>query len=272
MEIAFVKLTANGNDFVVIDEYQRTIIPDEMKGQFAALFCDRHFGIGADGILFLSRSEQADLRMRLFQPDASEAEMCGNGIRCFAKYALDAGYVQGDFMVETLAGIIRVTPDYADDLFSASITMPSPRFDRKEIPATGLGEYHEKIEGFDVYAVTVGVPHAIIIVPDADAVALARIGPVIRHHETFPNGANVDIVQVIDRKNIRIRTFERGVEGETLSCGTGAAASAVIAHRLDLVGEQVEVETNGGPLSIFMGDEVRADGPATTVFSGLIEF
>jgi diaminopimelate epimerase len=156
MEIIFVKLTANGNDFVMIDEYEHVIIPDEMKGRFAALFCDRHFGIGADGILFLSKSEQADLRMRLFQPDESEAEMCGNGIRCFAKYAVDAGCVSEDFTVETPAGIIRVTPDYADDLFSASIIMPTPRFDRKEIPATGLGEYLEKIEGFDVYAVAPG--------------------------------------------------------------------------------------------------------------------
>jgi diaminopimelate epimerase len=198
--------------------------------------------------------------------------MCGNGIRCFAKYAVDTGYVSGDFTVGTLAGIIRVTPDYADDLFSASIIMPTSRFDRKEIPATGLGEYHEKIEGFDVYAVTVGVPHAIVIVPDISAVDLARVGPIIRHHESFPNGANVDLVQVIDTNNIRIRTFERGVEGETLSCGTGAAASAVMAHRLGLVGEQVEVETNGGPLSILIGNEVRSDGPANTVFRGLIEF
>lgn len=272
MEITFVKLTANGNDFVMIDEYREPVIPDEMKGRFAALFCDRHFGIGADGILFLSASEKAPLRMRLFQPDESEAEMCGNGIRCFAKYAVDTGYVKGEFSVETLAGIIRVTVDYTNDLFSASIIMPTPLLDRKDIPATGSGEYHESIEGFEVYAVTVGVPHAIVIVPDAGAVDLAKVGPIIRNHSSFPNGANVDIVQVIDQKNIRIRTFERGVEGETLSCGTGAAASAVIAHHLGLVGNQVEVETNGGPLSIVIGNEIRADGPATTVFSGSITF
>lgn len=272
MKLPFVKMDANGNDFVVIDEYERTIIEDDTKGQFAVLFCDRHFGIGADGILFLSKSEKADLRMRLFQPDASEAEMCGNGIRCFTKYAVDSGYVKGNFMVETLAGIIAVTPDYSDDLFSASIVMPIPKFNREDVPATGEGEYHEKIEGFDVYAVSIGVPHAVIIVPDVDSIDVGAIGPVIRHHQTFPKGANVDFVQRIDDNNLKIRTFERGIEHETLSCGTGATAAAVIAHKLGLVKEQVEVATPGGPISLSIGDEVRMDGPAETVFSGEINF
>jgi diaminopimelate epimerase len=272
MKLPFMKMDANGNDFVVIDEYKQTIITDDMKGQFAALFCDRHFGIGADGVLFLSRSEKADLRMRLFQPDASEAEMCGNGIRCFAKYAVDAGYAKENFRVETLAGIIGVTPDYSDDLFSASIVMPSPKFDRKDIPATGEGEYKERIEGLEVYAVNIGVPHAVVFVPDLDSVNVVSIGPIIRYHQTFPKGANVDFVQRVDENNLKIRTFERGIEGETLSCGTGATAAAVIAHKIGMAGTQVEVETTGGPITISIGDEVKMDGPAETVFIGEIDF
>ena len=151
-------MQGNGNDFILIDEYEHPVIPDEMKAQFAGLYCDRRYGIGGDGVLYLSRSSQADLHMRLFQPDESEAEMCGNGIRCFVKYAFDAGYVGTACLVETLAGIIRVEMAYSEDTFMATIDMPDPRFDRKEIPATGDGEYRESIAGHEVYAVNTGYP------------------------------------------------------------------------------------------------------------------
>ena len=116
MEITFEKMHGNGNDFILIDEYGKTIIPDEMKSRFALLYCDRRFGIGGDGVLYLSRSGSADLRMRVFQPDESEAPMCGNGIRCFVKHAFDAGYVEKTCTIETLAGIIHVEMEYVDDL------------------------------------------------------------------------------------------------------------------------------------------------------------
>ncbi len=271
MEIPFAKLHGNGNDFIVIDEYHKSIIPDDMKGQFAASYCDRRFGVGADGVIYLSKSAKYDLRMRLIQPDESEAEMCGNGIRCLAKYASDAGYVKASCTIETMAGPIIVTIDAGED-FLATVTLTDPLFDRKDIPATGSGEYREHIGDYDVYAVNTGVPHAVILVETVDAVDVAAAAPPIRHHPTFPKGANVNFVERTGENSIRIRTFERGVEDETLSCGTGATAAAAVVHRLGLAGDTVEVETAGGPLTIFLKHGAKMQGPAMTVFTGIIPF
>lgn len=272
MEIPFAKLHGNGNDFIVIDEYHKIVIPDDMKGQFAASYCDRRFGIGADGVIFLSKAERNDLRMRIFQPDMSEAEMCGNGIRCLAKFASDAGYVKGSCSVDTPAGPVNVTMEVRDEDFFATVTMTPPLFDRKDIPATGEGEYKEHIGDYDVYAVNTGVPHAVIFVNKVDDVDVAAAAPAIRHHASFPTGANVNFVERTGENSIRIRTFERGVEDETLSCGTGATAAAAVAHKLGYTGDAVEVETPGGPLTIFLQGGARMQGPATTVFTGVISF
>jgi diaminopimelate epimerase len=272
MEIQFTKMHGNGNDFILIDEYEKVVIPDEMKGQFAALYCDRRSGIGADGVLFLSKSAKGNLKMRIFQPDESEAEMCGNGIRCLAKYAFDHKYAKESCMVETLAGEVGVAMGYKEDEFSATITLPAPKFDRKDIPATGGGEYKEKIGGYEVYAVNTGVPHAVILVDAVESVDIAAVAPAIRHHASFPQGANVNFVQRGTNDSITIRTFERGVEEETSSCGTGAVAAAAIVHKLGFVGTTVHVETNGGPLTISLADGVKMEGPAVTVFSGSIPF
>jgi diaminopimelate epimerase len=271
MDLPFEKLHGNGNDFVLIDEYAKVIVPEAMKPEFARLYCDRRFGIGGDGVLFLSKGERGDLRMRLVQPDGSEAEMCGNGVRCVAKYAVDRGYAGEAFVVETGAGPVPVEAGYdEDDAFEATISMPDPAFDRSGVPAFGEGEYLEEVDGLEVRAVNTGVPHAVVFVEDLDATDLEAVAPAIRHHPSFPEGANVNFVQVTGPGAIRVRTFERGVEGETLSCGTGATASAAIAHRLGLVGEPVEVETEGGPLTIGLGRETTMTGPAETVFSGVI--
>ncbi|MDD1673419.1 MAG: diaminopimelate epimerase [Methanomicrobiales archaeon] len=270
MDILFTKLQGNGNDFILIDEFGSAVIPDDMKGEFASLYCDRRFGIGGDGVLYLSASDKADLKMRLFQPDQSEAEMCGNGIRCFVRYAVDAGYVRESCKVETPAGIISVRMEYRENIFMAAVDMPTPRFNRSDIPATGEAEYLETISGLEVRAVNIGVPHAVIRVDDVEKVDIARLGPFIRHHETFPKGANVDFVQLIGDNALRIRTFERGVEDETLSCGTGATAAAVILHRLGMVGETVQVETTGGSLIIYLKDNAVLEGPAESIFVGAI--
>jgi len=272
MEIPFAKLHGNGNDFIVIDEYEKVVIPDDMKAQFAALYCDRHYGIGADGVIYLMKSAKSDCRMRLFQPDESEAEMCGNGIRCLAKFASDARYVKESCAVETLAGPVTVAMEDTEDGFFATVTMTPPLFDRKDIPATGTGEYQERIGDYDVYAVNTGVPHAVILVNAVDAIDVAAVAPAIRRHPTFLKGANVNFVEKSGENSIRIRTFERGVEDETLSCGTGATASAAVVHKLGLAGETVEIETRGGPLTIYLKDGVRMRGPASTVFSGVISF
>jgi diaminopimelate epimerase len=272
MEIPFAKLHGNGNDFIVIDEYRKVIIPDEMKGQFAALYCDRRFGIGADGVIFLMKSETSDCRMRILRPDGSEAEMCGNGIRCLAKAASDAGYVKASCSVETMAGPIGVAMENTEDGFSATVTMTPPQFDRRDIPATGTGDYKEHIGDYDVYAVNTGVPHAVIVVAAVDAVDVAAVAPAIRRHPSFPKGANVNFVEKTGENSIRIRTFERGVEDETLSCGTGATAAAAVCRKLGLVGDTVEVETRGGPLTIYLKDGAKMQGPAATVFTGVISF
>jgi diaminopimelate epimerase len=273
VEIEFTKLQGNGNDFILIDEYEKVVIPDPMKGEFAASFCDRHFGIGADGVLYLSKAAATgDLRMRLFQPDQSEAEMCGNGVRCFAKYAYDHTLIGKKSVIETKAGLMPVEMDYSDEDFMTKVLMPEPKFERSDIPATGSGDYKEHIGDYDVFAVNTGVPHAVIFVQSVEAIDISSVAPVIRHHATFPNGANVNFVQKTGTDEIRIRTFERGVEDETLSCGTGATASAVIAHKLGVTGETVHVGTEGGPLNIYLGKETFMEGPASTVFTGTIIF
>ncbi|MDO9550577.1 MAG: diaminopimelate epimerase [Methanoregula sp.] len=272
MEIPFTKLQGNGNDFVLIDEYEKTIIPDDMKARFAATYCDRRFGIGADGILYLMKSADGNLRMRILQPDESEAEMCGNGIRCLAKYAFDAGYAKGTCTIDTMAGPVGVEMAYRDETFVATISMPTPKFGRPDIPAKGDGEYKEHIGVFDVYAANTGVPHAVVMVDDLESVNIEALAPPIRHHASFTKGVNVNFVQKTGEDSIKIRTFERGVEGETLSCGTGATASVAVVHHLGLMGETVKVETEGGPLVIYLQDGAKMEGPAETVFSGLIRF
>ena len=174
--------------------------------------------------------------------------------------------------METPAGSIGVAMDTADDGFSATVTMTPPQFDRKDIPATGNGEYKEHIGDYDVYAVNTGVPHAVIIVDAVDAIDVAAVAPAIRRHPSFPKGANVNFVEKTGENSIRIRTFERGVEDETLSCGTGATASAAVMHRLGLTGDVVEVETRGGPLTIYLKGGAKMQGPAVTVFTGVISF
>jgi len=264
---SFTKLHGNGNDFVLVDETAQELVPEAAKGSFAVKCCRRSFGIGADGILFLTSSFRAALGMRLFQPDGSEAEMCGNGIRCLAKYAWDMGYVGQGFDVETLAGIIPVQVQEREDGFWARVDMGVPRFDRPSIPAVGKGDLlNENLDGMAASAVNTGVPHAVIFVDSLD-LPIEEIARPIRHHSIFPEGANVNFVKVGDP--IQVRTFERGVEGETFSCGTGAVASACVARRQGLVEGEVLVQTRGGPLIVsFVGDRAFMEGPAVTVYTG----
>lgn len=273
MDITFTKLHGNGNDFIVIDEWDHVVIPDEMKGQFASCYCDRHFGIGADGVIYLLKSTSCDLKMLLMRPDGNEADQCSNAICCLAKYAYDAGYVKESCTAETRAGTVGISMGYRDGDFFATITMPSPLFDRKDIPATGgKGDYHAKIAGYEVHALNIGDPHAIVFVDAVDTVDLGKVAPKIGHHRSFPEGAHVTIVEKIGTDSIRIRTFERGLEDEVISCGAGATASAVMANRLGMTGDVVHVETEGGPLIISTRDPVTMEGPATTVFTGTIAY
>lgn len=265
--LTFTKLHGNGNDFILVDEMARPLVAEKDKKRFAIACCHRHYGIGSDGILFLSGSIRADLGMRLIQPDGSEAEMCGNGIRCLAKYAWDRGYVGEQFDVETLAGIIPVQVREGEGSFWAKVNMGQPRFDRPSIPACGSGELlEERMGDYAVSAVNTGVPHAVVIVDDLD-LDIMMLAPSIRHSSLFLEGANVNFVKL--GRSLEIRTYERGVEGETLSCGTGSVAAASVARRLGLAGDEVVVQTRGGPLIIsFEGQTAFMEGPAVTVFSG----
>lgn len=271
MDLPFVKLHGNGNDFVLIDEWDGLKVPEEMKGEFASVYCDRRMGIGGDGVIFLGKTPEGNAAMRLFQPDQSEAEMCGNGIRCLARYAFDMGYIKEQATIQTVAGMIDVVSGYDEDGdFLADVTMTMPRFDAPSIPAKGEGDFLEFINGYEVYAANTGVPHAVIFVRDLDALDICQIAPSIRNSQFFPKGANVNFVEVTGPASIKVRTFERGVEWETLSCGTGATASAAVAHHLGKTGEVVEVETQGGPLTITLSSGARMKGPADVVFTGML--
>ncbi len=267
--IHFTKLHGNGNDFILVDEYKKEIIPANEKSSFAAKYCDRRFGIGGDGVLYLGNSDKADLRMHIFNSDGTEAEMCGNGIRCLVKYALDEGYIGETAKVETLAGVLSISSRTEEKTW-ITVNMGKPRFEREKIPAKGTGEFLlVKMHGYDVSAVNTGVPHAVIFVDSLDGLIAAA--PRIRHDPVFPKGTNVNFAVVNSRDEITIRTYERGVEAETLSCGTGTVACAAVAHRLGKTSDKVKVNTKGGELRITLTDEeALMEGQAERVFEGSI--
>ncbi len=268
--IHFTKLHGNGNDFILIDEYKKEIIPANAKASFAARYCDRRFGIGGDGVLYLARSDKADLRMRIFNSDGSEAEMCGNGIRCLVKYALDEKYIGRTAKVETLAGVLSISSRINGKTW-ITVNMGKSSFEREKIPAKGTGEFLlVKMHGYDVSAVNTGVPHAVIFVDSLEG--LIETAPEIRYDPVFPKGTNVNFAVVNSRDELTIRTYERGVEAETLSCGTGTVACAAVAQRLGKTGETVKVNTRGGELRITLTDEAAfMEGQAESVFEGNIQ-
>ena len=268
----FTKLHGNGNDFILIDEYNEKIIEDNKKAAFALKYCDRRFGIGADGVLFLERSDIADIKMQIFNSDGTQAEMCGNGVRCLSKYALDKGYIQDKARVETLAGVLPISLRREDKTW-ISVNMGKPQFQRTQIPAKGAGEFlNIALHGYEVSAVNTGVPHAVIFVDSLDDPKFLSIAPKIRSDPIFPKGTNVNFVHVNSRKELTIRTYERGVEGETLSCGTGSVACATVAYRLGKTGNSVKVNTKGGELRITIDDDTAyMEGTAEQVFEGRIE-
>ena len=263
----FTKAHGNGNDFIVVDEWDGDCVDD--PSDFAETYCDRRFGIGGDGVLFLRQPEDAtnDMRMVLIQPDGGEAEMCGNGARCLVRYAVEDGYAQEGEKVrlETLAGV-RESVCEGDEV---RVEMGVPSFEADDVPAR-REVVEEVVEGFEVTAVNTGVPHAVTFVEELDGVNVEETAPPVRNADVFPEGANVNFVER-DDDAFRVRTYERGVEAETLSCGTGAVAVAAVARRLgETDEEEVRIETRGGPLTITF-DETGAAymrGPAVLVYEG----
>lgn len=251
----FVKSHGIGNDFVILDDTCGFEI-----SSLARLLCDRHFGVGSDGLLIYENSSIADFRMRMFNPDGSEAEMCGNGIRCITLYAYKKN-PKRHFKVETKAGIIdcEVT---STDPFRVRVNMGKPRDIR----------YHSiYIDGitFNLTLISMGNPHAVNFVEDVGKVPLKEWGPKIENHPDFPNRTNVEFVQVVDKGHINVRVWERGA-GETLACGSGACAVTVASIVNNYTDRNVEVTLPGGKLYIEWDREngIFMEGPAEEVFTG----
>ncbi len=238
--LSFVKMSGTGNDFIMIDNMNLGLKTD--LSRLALRLCHRRFGIGADGIILIEPSDEADFTMRIFNSDGSEAEMCGNGSRCAARFAAGLGAAGSRMKFKTLAGIIEAELNEG----GAAIKLTDPTGIRHDIPVNIKGiEYMMQF-------INTGVPHAVLFTDDAESVSVKMLGSAIRHHEAFkPSGTNVNFVQVIDKGVIRVRTYERGVEDETFACGTGATASALLSAALKGVSEKpVKVIVPGGELMI----------------------
>lgn len=287
--LPFVKMHGLGNDFVMVDCLSGIPVPEEKLGELSEAFCTQHFGVGGDGLILVLPDEQADYRMRMWNPDGSESEMCGNGIRCFAKYLFDKGLIEaGKVSVATAKGLQHVevlegaTP--GDATISVRVDMDMPRLQRSEIPMSSAeGQFGGSkqqvvnqeldVDGakYNITAVSMGNPHVVIFVDDVENVALKEIGLKIEHHEAFPERTNVHFVQVIGPRKLWMRTWERGA-GDTLACGTGAC-SVVVASALNnkISGDRrALVHLPGGDLDVewASNNHVYMTGPATTVFSG----
>lgn len=272
-KIGFVKMHGLGNDFILIDCLNQDLDKPEVV---AVKFCNRRFGIGADQLLLLYPSEIADFKMRIFNADGSEVEMCGNGIRCFAKYIWDRGLSNKEILeVETLAGIIK--PKKVGEL--VQVDMGIPEFDPEKIPVDVEGKiaFDIKLEVSGWLArlncVSMGNPHAVIFLEEEPKnFAIAKYGPLIENHPIFPKRTNVEFAYVKNPQEVIMRVWERGV-GETLACGTGACATAVAAIYKGLTERKVTIHLLGGDLLIEWAEDghVYMTGPAEEVFEGTIK-
>jgi diaminopimelate epimerase len=284
LNMNFTKVQGAGNDFVLVEASE--VNPD--WSQMATAMCDRHFGIGADGLLILLASKLADFQMRMFNPDGSEAEACGNGLRCLVKYVIEMGLTKSgtqQIAVETIAGIRKAKVYRAEGKPSKiQVSMGEPKFGARDIPVvigskeenlvdiTSMLNHHVSIEGRELFLnfVSMGNPHAIYFWqhPVSDF-PLSQLGPKIEHHKMFPNRVNVEVVKVISRRQIEARVWERGV-GETLACGTGACAAAVAAQLLGYIDNKVDIKLPSSTLEVEWdrGEEVLLSGPAEIVFTG----
>ena len=263
---SFCKMQGTGNDFVVVNclenEFQYSL------PVLAEYLCNRHFGVGADGVIFIYKSEVADFKMRIFNQDGTEAEMCGNGIRCFAKYVFEKNLTdKTEFEIETLAGKKTVKLELENKkVMAVTVNMGAPEFSNLK--------YIIEIEGqeFIVHPISMGNPHAVCFVKNVDEFPVEKIGPILENYKYFPNKTNVEFVEIRDKNTIKIRVWERGV-GETNSCGTGACASTMIAINEKYVSEEVTVELKGGKLEVCYDKEsekISLKGAAEIIFEGAL--
>ena len=288
-EISFVKMHGLGNDFVMLDCIKNPAPEEALLPELAEKMCDRHFGIGGDGLILILEDDEADYRMRMFNPDGSESEMCGNGIRCFGKYLFDEGFVEAKAIsVATMQGLqhieIPAGQKRGASELQVRVDMGAPRLLRSQIPMAmtddngGDGRvinYPIDVEGqtFHITAVSMGNPHVVIFVDDVESVELKELGLPIEHHDLFPARTNVHFVQDMGRGKFWVHHWERGA-GDTLACGTGACASIVAAAlngKLPEDNRKALAHLPGGDLQIewAQSDKVFMTGPATTVYSGV---
>lgn len=277
--LQFSKYHGLGNDFILIDGLHS---PVEIGAQEAIHLCDRHFGIGADGVILVlpAAAPRADCRMRLFNSDGSEGEMCGNGLRCLAQFVWDEGLIRKtEVTVETLAGIKRPRLRVESGcVIEISVEMGQPVWQARDVPTTLVApdaravDVPLEVDGqiWNVTALNTGVPHCVVFAPDVESVDWHHLGPRIEHHSAFPQKTNVMFTQVLARDQLRVRPWERGA-GPTLACGTGACAAAVAAAFTGRTQRDVRVTLPGGTLRIqwdVTSDEMILTGPAERVFVG----
>lgn len=260
----FTKMQGIGNDYVYVNCFEETV---EHPEEVARRVSDRHFGIGSDGLILICPSAVADCRMRMFNEDGSEGAMCGNGIRCVGKYAYDHGIVDRTrITVETLGGIRNLDMQVERGRVTAvQVDMGIPEL-TSALPEKIVVEGRQ----LEFTGISVGNPHAVYVCDEIDSLDLERMGPAFETHQRFPDRVNSEFVQVLDRKHLRMRVWERG-SGETWACGTGATACAVAAMMLGLAEDRVEVQLKGGTLEIYWdreGGHAFMTGPAVEVFQG----
>ena len=272
----FVKMHGLGNDFVFIEDKTGQ---DKDYTALARAMCNRHTGIGADGLIVIVDSRVADVRMRIINSDGSEAEMCGNGIRCFAKYVYDNGIIEKkQFTVETPAGIMEpeITVGADNKAKLITINMGRPSFNRSEIPMEGADGrvLNEDLcvdgENWKITSLLMGVPHTVTYVDDVDTVDIEKIGPLFEKHEAFPKHTNINFAQQMDDRTVKVRTWERGA-GATLACGTGSCSVAVASFLNGRTGREVDIQLPLGTLHIEYREEdgnVYMTGPAAVSFTG----
>ncbi|MBR2743729.1 MAG: diaminopimelate epimerase [Clostridia bacterium] len=278
----FTKMHGLGNDYVYIDATAKTGQKIEDESALALFVSNRHFGVGSDGLILICDSNVADFKMRMFNYDGSEAEMCGNGIRCVGKFVYDKGLTDRDLItVETLAGIKVLKLNVVDGkVESVRVDMGEPILKPSFIPVISNEEIVKNLEitaadkTFKFSCVSMGNPHAITIVENVDDFEVQKYGKILEVDEHFPNRSNIEFIKLIDKSKIKMRVWERGA-GETLACGTGACASVVACILNDYTERNVTVELLGGNLYIEWSKEdnhVYMTGPATTVFEGVLDY
>lgn len=277
-KLKFTKMHGTGNDYVYVDLFHQTL---DRPSELSVKISDRHFGIGSDGLICIAPSEIADCRMIMFNADGSEGAMCGNGIRCVAKYAYEHGLVTKDQMsIETKSGVKHLNLTVEDGIVTyAEVNMGQAILKPCEIPVHAEGDDFIaralQVDGrsYAATCVSMGNPHCIVFMDHIDALDLTKIGPSFEHHPWFPDRINTEFVEVIDRGTIKMRVWERG-SGETISCGTGTCAATVasVLNGYCDRGAEIEVRIRGGVLydTYLENGEVLMKGPATEVFQGEI--